>query len=121
MTIGTCPSCGSAYAAGSETCSVCGEPLSNVARVLTSPAAPLQPRWLNQNRQRAGDLQRAETSAADARMASLLEIDRRRIEQERALAARTAARERKALILAGVVVGAVALVAGLLLLATLLA
>lgn len=111
MTIGTCPACGSAYAAGSDTCPACGEPLSGVARILAGPAAPRQPRWLDQNRQRAGDLKRDGTSASDQRMAEFNEIDRRRIESERAQSARTAARERKVLLFGGITLGVLALLA----------
>ncbi|HSR47644.1 MAG TPA: hypothetical protein VLL77_06605 [Anaerolineales bacterium] len=119
-TIGKCPSCGSPHASGAETCLVCGEPLTGVARILTSPAAPRQPRWLDQNRQRAGDLKRTEASAAEERMASFREIDRRRLEHERAMAAQTASRERRAMILAGVVIGLIAVIGGLVVIAFLL-
>lgn len=120
MTIGNCPSCDTPHASGAETCSVCGEPLTGVARVLTSSAAPRQPRWLDQNRKRARDLKRTETSAADERMAAFLEIDRRRLEQERAVAARTAARERRAILLAGIVIALIAALGAFIVIALLL-
>lgn len=111
MTIGTCPACGTAYAANADTCPSCGEPLSGVARILTAPAAPHQPRWLDQNRQRATDLKRDSASAAEQRMAGFVEIDRRRMEAERQQALQTAARERKTLLIGGVVLAAITLLA----------
>jgi predicted amidophosphoribosyltransferase len=103
MTIGTCPACGAAYASGAEICGQCGEPLTSVARILSSPAAPRQPRWLAQNRQRASELRKAEGQASDQRMEVFLERDRRRLEAEDALASRTQARERRAVLLAAAV------------------
>jgi predicted amidophosphoribosyltransferase len=103
VTIGTCPACGERYASGAETCPHCGEPLTSVARILTSPAAPRQPRWLAQNRQRATELRRAEGQASEQRMESFLEVDRRRQATERATALQTRARERRAVLLAAVV------------------
>lgn len=103
MTIGTCPACGESYASGAETCPRCGEPLTSIARILTSPAAPRQPRWLAQNRQRASDLRKSETQSSDQRMESFLEIDRRRLEDERASALQTQARERRTMLIAAAV------------------
>ncbi len=103
MTIGTCPACGAAVASGAETCAQCGEPLTSVARILSAPAAPRQPRWLAQNRQRASELRKAEGQASDQRMESFLETDRRRLEAEKAMALDTQARERRAIWLAAVV------------------
>lgn len=100
LSVGTCPACGRSYAAGDETCGYCGEPLTKVARVLTAPSAPHQPRWLQQNRQRAPELRRSEERASVERMDSFLETDRRRLESERLQAAETAARERRAIWLA---------------------
>jgi uncharacterized Zn finger protein (UPF0148 family) len=111
MTVGTCPACGVRYATGSDTCSSCGEPLTNVARVLSAPAAPRQPRWLQQNRQRAGDLRREEQRASEARMDEFRETDRRRLESGRAAAARTAARERRTVLLAGLLFALIAALA----------
>jgi hypothetical protein len=109
MTVGTCPACGSAYAPRAETCPACGEPLSSVARMITASTARRQPLWLDQNRQLAGDIRKRETTAADERMASLVEVDQRRIETEQALAARTADRERRAILLAGGLFAVIAL------------
>ena len=103
MTIGTCPACGERYASGAETCPRCGEPLTSIARMLASPAAPRQPRWLAQNRQRASELRRSEDHASEERMESFLETDRRRLDAERATARQTQARERRAVLLAAVV------------------
>jgi hypothetical protein len=111
MTVGTCPACGRAHAAGAETCTYCGEPLTSVARVLTSPAAPRQPRWLEQNRQRATELRRNEDAASEERLGSLLETDRRRLEAERAVAVRTEARERRTMLLAGLMFALIAALA----------
>lgn len=108
MTVGTCPACGRAHASGAETCTYCGEPLTSVARVLTSPAAPRQPRWLQQNRLRANELRRDEHTASEERFGSLLETDRRRLEAERALAVRTQARERRTMLLAGLLFALIA-------------
>ena len=112
VTIGTCPACGERYASGAETCPRCGEPLTSVARILTSPAAPRQPRWLAQNRQRAVDLRKSESQASEQRMESFLEIDRRRLDAERATALRTQARERRAVLLAAVLFVLIAALAG---------
>ena len=103
MTIGTCPACGEAYASGAQTCSRCGEPLTSVARILSSPAAPRQPRWLAQNRQRAAELRKSESRASHQRMESFLETDRRRQEAEKIIASQTQTRERRAVLLAAVV------------------
>lgn len=117
MTIGTCPACGKPHAVGAQTCSHCGEPLTNVARVLTGARAPDQPRWLAQTRQRATDLRRSAADASDQRMEALRETDRRRIAAEQAVAARTQARERRAVLMAGVVVLVMLGIAGLIVLA----
>ena len=111
MTIGTCPACSRPYAAGAETCPYCGEPLTSVARVLTSPSAPRQPRWLQQNRQRALELRQADEQASGDRMQALVESDRRRLEAEHALAARTQTRERRAMLLVGLVFALIAALA----------
>lgn len=111
MKVGTCPACGRAHAMGAETCTYCGEPLTSVARVLTAPSAPRQPRWLQQNRQRAPELRKSEDQASEERMGSLVETDRRRLEAERVLAVRTQARERRALLLAGLVFALIAALA----------
>ncbi len=116
MTIGTCPACGEAYAAGAQTCARCGEPLTSVARILSAPAAPRQPRWLAQNRQRASELRKTETQASNQRMETFLETDRRRQEAEKTVALQTQSRERRAVLLAAVVfVLIAALTAGVLL------
>jgi hypothetical protein len=96
---------------GAQTCTYCGEPLTSVARVLTAPSAPRQPRWLQQNRQRASELRKSEDQASEERMGSLIETDRRRLEAERVLAARTQARERRALLLTGLVFALIAALA----------
>ncbi len=111
MTVGTCPACGRAHAVGAQTCTYCGEPLTSVARVLSAPAAPRQPRWLQQNRQRAPELRKSEDQASQERFGSLLETDRRRLEAERALAVKTEARERRAMLLAGLVFALIAALA----------
>jgi hypothetical protein len=108
MTVGTCPACGRPYAIGAETCSDCGEPLTSVARVLTAPAAPRQPRWLQQNRQRASELRKSEDRASEERLGTLVETDRRRLEAERAVAVRTERRERRAALMAGLVFALIA-------------
>ncbi|HMK09331.1 MAG TPA: zinc ribbon domain-containing protein [Anaerolineales bacterium] len=111
MTVGTCPACGSPYASGAQTCAKCGEPLTSVARILSAPAAPRQPRWLQQNRQRAPDLRKVEDKASAERLGALLEVDRRRLEAERAEAARTRVRERRVVILAAVLFALIAALA----------
>ena len=111
MTVGTCPACGRAHAAGAHTCTYCGEPLTSVARVLSAPAAPRQPRWLQQNRQRATELRKSEDQASEERFGSLLETDRRRLEAERALAVKTEARERRTMLLAGLLFALIAALA----------
>jgi hypothetical protein len=111
MTVGTCPACGRAHAVGEETCSYCGEPLTSVARVLSAPSAPRQPRWLRQTRQRASDLRRSEEQASSERMGAFVETDRRRLESERVLAEQTAARERRAALMAAGVFGIIAALA----------
>jgi len=113
MTVGTCRSCGRAYAAGAETCSYCGEPLTSVARVLTAPSAPRQPRWLQQNRQRAPELRRSEEQSSANRMDAFVETDRSRIQAERARADVTAARERRAVQFAAVVFALIAVLAAI--------
>jgi hypothetical protein len=111
MTVGTCPACGRANAIGAQTCTHCGEPLTSVARVLSGSIAPRQPRWLEQNRQRANELRKAEDQASEERYGALLETDRRRLEAERVVAVLTAARERRAVLLAGLVFALVAALA----------
>ena len=103
MTIGMCPACGRAHAVGAQTCTYCGEPLTSVARVLSAPSAPRQPRWLQQNRQRATEVRQSEERASEERFGSLLETDRRRLEAERGLAMKTEARERRTMLFAGLV------------------
>lgn len=111
MTVGTCPACGRPHAVGAETCTHCGEPLTSVARVLTSSAAPRQPRWLQQNRQRAPELRKTEDRASEERFNSLVEADRRRLEAEQVVAAQTEARERRTMLLAGLLFAVVAALA----------
>jgi hypothetical protein len=111
MTVGTCPACGRAHAIGAQTCTYCGEPLTSVARVLAAPSAPRQPRWLQQNRQRATELRQAEDQASEDRMGTLVETDRRRLEADRVLAERTQARERRALLFAGLLFALIAALA----------
>lgn len=108
MTVGTCPACGSPHAAGQETCGHCGEPLTSVARVLSGPSAPRQPRWLKQNRLRASELRRSEERASVERMGAFVETDRRRLEAERLQAAETAVRERRTVLLAAAVFALIA-------------
>jgi len=111
MTIGTCPACGRAHAAGAEVCPHCGEPLTAVARILAGPAGSRSPRWLEQNRKAARNLKKAEALSSEARFGALLDTDRRRLEAERSLAARTETRERRAVLLAGILIGLVAALA----------
>jgi hypothetical protein len=111
VTVGTCPACGRAHATGAETCSYCGEPLTGVARVLTASTARRQPRWLEQNRQRASELRRSEDHASAERMETFVETDRRRQAAEQAVAVETEARERRAMLLAGLVFALVAALA----------
>ena len=116
MTVGTCPACGRSHAIGAETCSYCGEPLTSVARVLSAPSAPRQPRWLQQNRQRANEVRQSEDRASEERYGSLLETDRRRLEAERAMAVQTEARERRTMLFVGLLFALMAaLVAGVVL------
>ena len=111
MTVGTCPACGRPHASGADTCSYCGEPLTGVARVLTASTAQRQPRWLEQNRQRATELRRSESQASAERMESFVEIDRRRQAAEQTVSIQTEARERRALLFAGLVFALIAALA----------
>lgn len=84
--------------------------------MLTASTARPQPRWLEQNRQRASELRRAEADASDQRMEALFETDRRRQVAEREVAARTTGRERRAILMAGVLLFVMAVILGILLL-----
>src|SRR3972149_6281180 len=103
MTIGTCRAGGEASPSGPQPCSVGGEPPTSAAPILSSPAAPRQPRWLAQNRQRAAEVRKSESQASHQRMESFLETDRRRQEAEKITASQTQTRERRAVLLAAVV------------------
>jgi hypothetical protein len=79
--------------------------------VLTASTARREPRWLEQNRQRASELRRSEDRASTERMESFVETDRRRQTAEQAASIQTAARERRALLLTGLVFALIAALA----------
>lgn len=66
-----------------ETCSICGEPLTIVGRVISRQGSQTKSQRLEQMRSRAGVLKEEARVSSEVRMAEFVEIDRRRIERER--------------------------------------
>jgi hypothetical protein len=77
-----CPSCQSLNPFGMETCSICGEPLTIVGRVISRQGSQTKSQRVQQMRARAGAIQEEARISSDARMAEFVEIDRQRIERE---------------------------------------
>jgi Fe2+ transport system protein B len=65
-----------------ETCSICGEPLTIVGRVISRQGSQTKSQRVQQMRARAGAIQEEARISSDARMAEFVEIDRQRIERE---------------------------------------
>jgi predicted amidophosphoribosyltransferase len=78
-----CPSCQSLNPIGMETCSVCGEPLTIVGRVISRQGSQTKSQRLEQMRARAGVLKEEARVSSEVRMTEFVKIDRRRIERER--------------------------------------
>jgi hypothetical protein len=66
-----------------ETCSVCGEPLTIVGRVISRQGSQTKSQRLEQMRARAGVLKEEARVSSEVRMTEFVKIDRRRIERER--------------------------------------
>jgi hypothetical protein len=66
-----------------DTCSVCGEALTIVGRVMTRQGSQIKSQRLEQARSHANLIKDVERVSSDKRMAGFVEIDRRRLEYER--------------------------------------
>jgi hypothetical protein len=78
-----CPACKRANDIGLENCSICGEPLTIVAAVISRQAAGQGSQRLEQLKGQAREIKAQAEVHSQARMTDFQEVDHRRIESER--------------------------------------
>jgi len=105
-----CPVCGWQNPRRSEVCSNCGEPLTMIARVLTRQGTVGPPFWLGRVRSRAGELKEQGARASELRMEQLLDIDRRRQQDDARALARQRATDRQIVLVVGLAMGVLGLI-----------
>jgi RNA polymerase subunit RPABC4/transcription elongation factor Spt4 len=95
-----CPQCGIILPPDVDICPECGQHLSYVNSVLSRPKDSLSASWLEEVRNRAGNLQTLESLASDKRMEALRAQDEVRLSTERKAQQEAREKERKILITA---------------------
>lgn len=95
-----CPQCGIILPPDVDSCPECGQHLSYVNSVLSRPKDSLSASWLEEARNRAGNLKNLESLASDKRMEALRTQDEVRLSAERKAQQEARDKERKILIAA---------------------
>ena len=83
-TASECPACGRANPAWEHVCPDCGEPLTLFGTLESRYRGAVQPYRLRQSRLRARALKQTEVSLSEERFARFEEVDRRRLEAQKA-------------------------------------
>lgn len=105
-----CPACESTADHGADACSKCGEPMSLFWQVLSRHANPTQSMPLEQMRSQADKIKAAAMAASQERFAKFVDIDRRRLQAERAAQLERAAQDRQLFLTVGIALGGFVLI-----------
>lgn len=105
-----CPACDTPNDYNADACSQCGEPMSLFWQVLSRHTNPTQSLRLEQIRSQADKIKTEAMAASQERYAQFEEIDRKRLQAERAAQQARAEQDRQLFLTVGIALGGLVII-----------